>query len=278
MSKVRIVLVAGSVRVADRVGHHDYLGGCQLLADLLAQTPGVSTVVVRDGWPESEAVFDGARSIVFYNGGGRKQPQLASAQRIDCIQQRIDEGAGVVAIHRAIHFLPEFADQSRAWIGGAHVSGLSGNGHWWSRHRAFPEHPVTQGVPPWTIRDGWLNGVQFADGMRGITPLVWSGRRYRGSDRGGARDVVAWAYEAPSGARAFTFTGSDAHSAWSVPGVRQLMVNGILWSAGLSVPKSGAPCALDAAASRRYLTPRTPPSWGLRVRKALAPRAHHAQR
>ena len=36
-----IVLVAGTVKARDTVGHHDYLAGCRLAAFLLAQTPGV---------------------------------------------------------------------------------------------------------------------------------------------------------------------------------------------------------------------------------------------
>lgn len=262
----RIVLVAGEVRSVDRVGHHDYLGGCRLLADLLEQTPGVSAVVVRDGWPEDEAVLEGARSLVFYNAGGRSQAQLASPQRIERIQQQLDEGAGIVVIHRAVSYPPELASRGQSWLGGVHLRALSGRGHWWTFHRRLPEHPVTRGVPPWRIRDGWLNGIQFADGMRGVTPLVWAGRWRRGSQRGGAGDVVSWSYEAPGGRRAFAFTGLDAHRAWSVPGVRQLTVNGILWSAGLEVPASGAPCALESNALASYLTPRTPAS---RTRKLL---------
>jgi hypothetical protein len=52
--------------------------------------------------------------------------------------------------------------------------------------------------------------------------------------------------------------GLDAHSPWSVPGVRQLVVNGILWSAGLNVPAKGAPCAADERLVNGYLTPRVP--------------------
>jgi hypothetical protein len=256
----RIVLVAGSVRIEDRPGHHDYLGSCRLLADLLEQTPGVSAVVVRDGWPDEEAVFEGARSIVLYNAGGRKQAHLPSAQRIACVQRHLDEGTGMVAIHRAAHFPPELAERALSWLGGAHLPQLSGRGHWWTRHGALPPHEVTRGVPPWRIRDGWLNGIRFVDGMRGVTPLVWAGRWHRGSPRGGARDVVAWTYESPAGWRAFTFTGLDAHSAWAVTGVRQLLVNGILWSARLPVPETGAPCALVADAIERTATPRRPPS------------------
>ncbi|OYW70692.1 MAG: hypothetical protein B7Z37_29935, partial [Verrucomicrobia bacterium 12-59-8] len=36
---VKIVLVAGKVKEVDKVGHHDYLGGCRLMQALLKQTP-----------------------------------------------------------------------------------------------------------------------------------------------------------------------------------------------------------------------------------------------
>lgn len=260
--RTRVVLLAGRMKTADRVGHHDYLGGCRLLAGLLGQTPGVSAVVVSDGWPEDESIFIGANSLVFYNAGGRKQALLASASRVARIQQQVDAGAGLVAIHRAVRYPPELADRGRAWLGGAHVPGRSHGGHWWTHHDAPPEHPVARGVRPWRIRDGWLNGIQFPEDMRGVTPLVWSGRWHRGSKRGGARDVVAWAYEADTGSRAFSFTGLDAHRAWAVQGVRQLIVNGILWSAGSAIPTAGAPCALSATALDQTLTPREPPGWG----------------
>jgi hypothetical protein len=115
---------------------------------------------------------------------------------------------------------------------------------------------VTRGVEPWTIRDGWLKEIQFIDGMRGVTPLVWSGRAQRGSRVGGLADVVSWTYDRPDGGRSFCFTGLDAHAAWSAPGVRRLLVNGTLWAAGITVPETGAPCAIDAAALQSYLTPR----------------------
>jgi hypothetical protein len=87
---------------------------------------------------------------------------------------------------------------------------------------------------------------------------VWSGRKHRGSSAGGRADVVAWAFERPRGGRSFCFTGLDAHSAWSVDGVRQLIVNGILWTAGRAIPATGAPCAIPAGALDGYLTPRQP--------------------
>ena len=251
------LLIAGPVKFEDRVGHHDYRAGCTLLADLLARTyAGLATVC--DGWPEDEGLLDAARSLIFYSGGGGKQPFLASEQRIARIQERVDAGVGMVMLHQTVSFPRAFAEQAARWLGGVHVPGVSGRGHWWTYHREFPEHPATRGVRPWWIRDGWLNQICFAEGTSGVTPLVWAGRWRRGSRAGGSADVVCWAYERPGGGRSFCFTGLDAHSAWSHAGLRQVIVNGVLWSAGLPVPAAGAPCSIESPALRSYLTPRRP--------------------
>lgn len=148
---VRIVVVAGETATVDKVGHHDYLGGCRMLTDVLKQTAGVETALVRDGW---------------------------------------------------------------------------------------------------------LNRLQFVEDLTGVTPLVWSGKTHQGSPDGGLGDVVGWVYERPAGGRSFGFTGIDAHAAWALPGMRQLVVNGILWTANLEIPNGGAPNKITEAVLDSYLTPR----------------------
>jgi len=259
-----IVLLPGHVRVPDKRGHHDYRAGCALLADLLRQTPGVTTVTAPDGWPADDRVLDDARTLVFYTGGLGKHALLKSAERISRIQRLVDRGVGLVMIHQAVRFPAELAERAISWLGGAWVRGASDAGHWQSGHREFPDHPVARGVRPWTIRDGWHTRLRFVDDLRGVTPLVWSGSKHRGSPEGGAADVVSWAYDRPGSGRSFCFTGLDAHSAWSRAGLRQLIVNGILWSAGFDVPSGGASCAVDDTALNRYLTPRGfPGQWAV---------------
>jgi hypothetical protein len=251
-----IVLLAGRVKVPDRVGHHDYLAGCALLAFMLEQTAGVHATVVRDGWPEDETILDRADALVCYSGGGNKLAFLRSSQRVERLQRLIDRGAGVVMMHQAVSYPPEFAARAMGWLGGVHVRGESERGHWTTHHRAFPVHPVTRGVDAWKIRDGWMTEIQFVDGMRGVTPLLWSSRQDGGVDHGKTDEIVAWTYERPNGGRSFCFTGLDAHSAWAAQGVRRLLVNGTLWSGGRQVPAAGAPCSIGASALREYLTPR----------------------
>lgn len=254
----KIVLVAGETAKVDTVGHHDYIAGCKCLEHLLSMTPNVQTSVVLDGWPADEATFDNAAAIVFYTDGGGKQAFLSSPQRIAKMQQLADAKVGLVMIHQAVDFPAEQADRATSWLGGIYVTGKSGRGHWPSRHVDFPAHAVTQGVVPWEINDGWLNQLQFVEGMKGITPLVWSGKKYEGSRAGLDADIVGFAYDRPAGGRSFSFTGLDAHSAWSLPGMRRLVVNGVLWSADIEVPAGGAACDIDQAKLDSFLTPRQP--------------------
>ncbi len=255
----KIVLVAGETAKVDVVGHHDYLAGCQCLEVLLRQTAGVETVRVNDGWPKDESVFDGAKSVVFYTDGGGKQAFLSSPQRIEKLQSLMDDGVGLVLIHQAVDVPDEHAQQVQSWLGGVYLKNKSSRGHWDSHHIDFPKHAISQGVTPWKIKDGWLNGLQFVDKMQGITPLVWSSKEYEEGRAGIDGHIVAWGYERPQGGRSFGFTGLDAHSAWELPGMRQLVVNGVLWSAGVEIPATGAPCQIEKAALDALLTPREMP-------------------
>lgn len=256
--KCKIVLVAGETAKVDTLGHHDYIAGCKCLEVLLGQTATVETIRVQDGWPADEQVFAGANSVVFYTDGGGKQAFLSSQQRIDRVQSLVDAKVGIVMIHQAVDFPDEFAQRTKSWLGGIYMTGKSGRGHWDSKHVDFPGHPTTRGVTPWEINDGWLNKIQFVDDMRGVTPLVWSGKEYAGSRAGLNDDIVAWAFERPDGGRSFSFTGLDAHAAWSLSGLRQFIVNGVLWSAGIDVPEQGASCKVNEAELTAMLTPREP--------------------
>jgi hypothetical protein len=253
-----ILLIAGRMKMADRVGHHDYAGGCALLAASVAQTAGVRGIGVGDGGAQDESLFDAAQCIVWYCGGGAKHELFTSPARVERIQALIERGVGLVLLHQAVRVPAERVSSLAAWAGGVHVPGTSARGHWRTHHREIPVHPATRGVAPWRIRDGWLRDLRFVDGMSGVTPLVWSSRSHGGSSRGGTADVVSWAYERPGGGRSFCFTGLDAHSAWSVAPIRQLVVNGVLWTAGVAIPDGGAPCAADAVELRQHLTPRQP--------------------
>ena len=94
--------------------------------------------------------------------------------------------------------------------------------------------------------DGWLYNLHFAEKDKGFVPLIVGqvpdksrtsadAKMHMGRD-----EVMAWAHQRPEGGRGFSFTGVDLHKSWSYESQRKLVVNGILWSAGLEVPADGA--------------------------------------
>jgi len=253
----RIALIAGPVRIDDREGHHDYLATCTLMADLLRRVPGIDPLVIDNGWPQDDRILTHCAGLVFYDGGGGKQQFLATPERVGRLQQIIDAGAGLTIIHKSIAFPDAMTAQSVAWLGGTYVPGVSRRGHWRSRHHDLGKHPITSALEGWKMDDGWLNNIQFDEAARqNITPILWSGKRYKGSSAGGDEDIVSWAYERIGGGRSFCFTGLDAHSDWLLPDLRRLLLNGVLWSVGQEVPVTGSWCEMGSKTIDSYLSPR----------------------
>jgi hypothetical protein len=271
----KIVLVAGPVRQAGRDGHHGYIAGCHLLATLLGRLPGVAPVVVEDGWPVDESVFDEAVAVLFYDNGGGKQGFLANADRRACLERLAATGCGLGVMHQAAGFPSEYLAFGKQLFGGVYVGGQSNRGHWRSRHERFPEHAITRYQQAWRLRDGWLNHLQFVDDEVGVTPLLWSDRRLGSDPQAGTAAVVSWACERSGGGRSFVFTGLDNHRAWEHFGLRQLVANGVLWSAGQPIPDDPAWLVLSSAEIAAFRTPRVSPlpravgSLGRKVRRAV---------
>jgi hypothetical protein len=70
----------------------------------------------------------------------------------------------------------------------------------------------------------------------------------------GRSEITAWAYERPKdGGRSFGFTGGHTHTNWANDDFRRLVVNAILWTAKVEVPKDGAKCELAPGAIERNL-------------------------
>lgn len=250
----KVVLVAGSNYF--KAGEHEYVGGCAVLADLLKQSPGVAPVLALD-WPTKPETFAGARAVVFFHDGGDKHAFL-KGDRLAQVQKLADGGTGIVLLHQGIDVPKDLGDRMRALAGGAWEKGPGARAHWVHEFKSFPDHPVFRGVAPFKIDDGWIYQNRFAEGMKGVTPLLRTAppKAPPGKEATDA-SIVAWAYERPAEAgkpgRAFVFTGGHLHASLAEEGYRRFLVNGVLWSAGLDVPAKGAPVALDAADLGKYL-------------------------
>jgi hypothetical protein len=252
---VKIVLVAGSNFY--KAGEHEYVGGCLVLADLLKQTPDVFPVLALD-WPKKPETFAGARAVVFFFDGGDKHGVL-QGERLSQVQKLADAGVGLVHLHQVIDYPKDLGDRARGWMGAAWEKGYSQRAHWVAEFKTFPEHPICRGVTPFKIDDGWLYKLRFVPELKGVTPLLRTADpKATPVPKPTSDDVISWAYERPAvgespAGRSFSFAGAHLHSSLAEPGYRRFLVNGILWTAKVDIPTTGAHVALDAAKLGDYL-------------------------
>lgn len=248
-SLTKIVLLAGPV--SNKPGQHEYFAGCAMLAKCLKQTPGVWPVMAAEGWPRNEAILKGAKSVVAYLDGGPKCA-LLEGTRWETLRGLMKSGAGFVVLHQAIDIPEERAAEFKEWAGAVWQKDIGARGHWDMSFTPGVKHDVLNGVAPFSApKDGWLYNLHFA--AKNVTPLLTGAvpDKSRGTDdaksHAGRAEVIAWAHERADGGRSFGFTGCDLHKNWEIEAQRRLVVNGILWSAGVNVPAAGAPVKIDAA-------------------------------
>jgi type 1 glutamine amidotransferase len=265
----KIVLVAG--RPSHGPGDHEFNAGCKLMAKCLAELPGVEPVFVSGGWPEDESVFDNARAIVFFMDGGGGHPMILK-DRLETIQKLMDKGVGLACLHYAVE-VPKGkpGDKFLDWIGGYYESGYSTNPHWVAEITSLPDHPITRGVKPFSIKDEWYFNIRFRPEMKGITPILSAKpddetrKGVSASPRGpyahileakGRDEVLAWCVERQGGGRGFGFTGAHAHNNWGDPNFRKLVFNAVLWTAKLDVPEAGFECNITTDDLKQNLDPK----------------------
>jgi type 1 glutamine amidotransferase len=244
----KIVLVAG--RQSHGPGDHEFFAGCAILMKMLQHTPGVFPVMARDGWPKKPETFENAKSVVFYMDGGDGHPILHKGHK-EVVQKLIDDKVGFVNLHYAVEYPKSQSDHVLKWLGGYYEMGFSTNPHWVADFTTLPKHPITRGVKPFKIRDEWYFNIRFKPESKDVTPILQATppdgvrRTDAAREHKGRSEIVAWAFERGDGGRSFGFTGGHTHKNWANEDFRRLVVNAILWSAGLEVPEGGAKVEMD---------------------------------
>lgn len=247
-SPKQIVFVHGAA--SHGYGGHAYGPAFRMLAEMLNQNvPDVRAMVIQSD--QDLEPLEQADAIVLGSDGGALVRQLGD--RLEPLMRR---GAGLACIHYTLD--PGHAPSIRrliAWIGGSYEQHWSVNPFWEAEFTSFPDHPVARGLKPFKAHDEWYYHMRFAEGMRGVTPILSAvppeGTR-QGPDgphsgnpavraRTGMPEVVAWVYERPGGGRGFGFTGMHTHWTWAQDSYRTCVLNALVWIAGAEVPAGGVP-------------------------------------
>jgi type 1 glutamine amidotransferase len=253
--KAKIVFISGSASHG-RMKHEHRAGNMILASALNSSGLDVEAVLVPNaGYPQDKSILKDAATIVIFCTGHRGHVVKPHLNEFDALMKK---GAGVVMIHWATEAEKgEPGGKFLEWMGGFCDLDWSVNPHWTPKFEDFPNHPVSNGVQPFSVNDEWYFHMRFVDDMKGVTPILSdlpppetlkrpdgprSGNfEVRKAVMSGEKQHVAWAYQRPGGGRGFGFTGAHNHKSWQNDEFRKVMLNAILWTANVDVPKHGCP-------------------------------------
>jgi hypothetical protein len=265
----KIVLIAG--QPSHGPGEHEFRAGCLLLQKCLGGVPGLTVQVCEQGWPREDSDLEGAAAVVLYADGGPGHPYF-QARHTEVIDRLARQGVGLGFMHFAVEVVKgPPGEKMWDWIGGYYEAGYSVNPLWSPDYRTFPEHPVTRGLEPFSIRDEWYFNMRWRPDTRALTrllvakpsdavrdgPYVWPRGPYPHIQAAKGRDeVMMWAGQRPDGGRGFGWTGGHYHKNWGNDNYRKVVLNAIVWLAKIEVPPNGVESSVSSDDLARNLDPK----------------------
>jgi hypothetical protein len=261
-NKKKLVLIAG--RPSHPPMMHEFRAGTILLEKRLQAVPGLVVERHDGGWVADEETLEDAAGVAIFSDGGGGHPAIQE-QRLERLERLIGRGMGFGCLHFGVEVPkdrggPEF----QRWIGGYYEHEWSCNPIWDAKFEDLPDHPMCRGVRPFDIRDEWYFNMRFADGFSADQAVERQGVRFqpilvaRPSDQvrngpyvyprgpyphiqeaAGRPEAVMWAVDRPDGGHGFGFTGGHFHINWQHDDFRRLILNALVWLAGVEVPAGG---------------------------------------
>lgn len=249
--KVKKIIFIADAGTHGPPGNHEFMADSMLLARALNEAYEDVHAVVHStkNWPTD--VSHASAIVVALNHGQKAatDPNIVAA---------VKKGAGFAALHFGVEVNKgEAGDNYTRFMGGYFETFWSVNPWWTPEFKDLPDHPITRGVKPFSVRDEWYYHMRFAPEMQGVTPLLsavppLNTVRKEPSDRGGNEavfkevsegkpQVMAWAYEREDGGRGFGFTGMHNHANLGNDSFRTILLNGVAWVTKLEIPKDGVP-------------------------------------
>lgn len=244
VSSQRVIFLAGGP--SHQTGAHEFRAGSLLLAKRLnAQVDLPIQAEVILGWPEDDSVLDGAAAIVLYCDSDsvhhRHYPRLMELN---------GKGTGLFFMHYGVH--PGNPQNGKDYylpsVGGFMETGFSVNPHWVADITVASHHPVRRGLEkPFKVFDELYYHMRFDPKAQPIATAIptkdnlipnnlWNENGPAGF---GKPQTLLWGFTRPDGTRGAAFTGGHWHRNWAHDAFRKLVLNSIVWTAGLEVPPKG---------------------------------------
>ncbi|MEP4078198.1 ThuA domain-containing protein [Haloferula sp.] len=244
----KIVFIAGAKSHSS--GDHEFRAGCMLLAKALNEQSGlpVKAEVVGTKWGKDKSVMDGVDAVVVYCDATK-----AIKNDLEFLDGLAKKGVGLMFMHYAVHPSAKVGEKYyRPWIGGAMENNWSVNPHWLAELKVMPDHEISEGVPEtFESFDEFYYNMRFLEDRTKVLDLVTAipererMRKYinmwdwHGAEGMGKPQTLMWGREREDGGRGVGFTGGHYHRNWALDGFRTVVLNAIVWTAGMKVPEGG---------------------------------------
>ncbi len=245
----KIVLIAGEK--SHEAGFHEYIKTVRLLKTMLDQSnvKGIQTEVHLHGWPENPATLDDADLILFTSDGRDghlfSEVPFMTPERMQVMEKQMKRGCGISLIHFSTFSTDAIGEKILAWGGGYFDwQDDTGKRNWYSAIKTLDGtvnlptagHPIVNGVKPFQLKEEFYYNIRFREPDPRLKIIAevpaLDGRANKGN-------AVAWTVERADGGRGFSTTMGHYYSNWENSAFRKLVLNGIVWAAGATVPKNG---------------------------------------
>lgn len=233
-------------------GTHEVAAGGRLLAASLSRADGLrieATASTR--WPDDSELLEEIDTVVMI-GDTFPAHRMPDSERImRQLGQMMDRGCGLVCVHYATGLLGQDVAEDGdhpllGWIGGYFANRSCP--HHESIARIFPaaeirpaesDHPILRGWSAFTVHDEpYIRNYFGKDDNRpedGVTVLATSMLPPDAPQR----EAVAWCVERPDGGRGVGVVMPHFYENWANDDLRRLILNGVVWSAGVDPPAEG---------------------------------------
>lgn len=234
-----------------RPGTHEVAAGGRLMAHAVDNLGNVSGLAaeVAIGWPTAQQ-RESASTVVFI---GDKFPanRLPEPKRnLANVEEMMARGCGIVCVHYATGLLgedvaPDGDHPLLRWIGGYFANRSCA--HHQSIAKVFDaativpnsSHPVSRGCEQFTVHDEpYIRNYFGPQGTRPAENVSVIATSMLPPDNP-RREAVAWGTERADGGRGAGIVMPHFYKNWRVAPLRRMIMNSIVWTAGLDVPAGG---------------------------------------
>lgn len=249
-SKARVLIVVGPS--THPPGTHEVAAGGRLMKwalENMTNLPAVKADVFGQ-WPSDKDVLDSVRAVVFIGDIFPPQRFPERASILEELGSMMNRGVGLACIHyatglRAEDVAPDGSHPLLGWMGGYFGTRTP---HHQSVAKVFesvtispsePKHPVSRGWSAFNLaEEPYYNNYFGSDGKRPAGKVTVFATAMLPPDAP-KREAVAWGIERKDGGRGFGIVMPHFYRNWANEDLRRLILNGIVWSSKLDVPRGG---------------------------------------